>query len=248
MRKFLKNNALAILVCLAAVGTLASATTITRPYGASDYAGGTKAVGTKVNAEFASIVAWLNGGNISSDNIATAGVATANIASFAVTSAKIATLAVSKDKLSAANLSVTSGSSLYLLENTVTPATVSNLSTVFTSQYGRPTRISLEPNPGTYQASGFSAHRSFIQAAGNGASSLGSAIFFVRDSSTTAHWQLLSGIATASTDYLPCSGFSYTEIGLVAGVSYTYAVKASTGNASDTSIFVANCRLVVEEL
>lgn len=230
------------MVCLCAVGVFASATTITRPYGSSDYAGGTKAVGTKVNAEFASIVAWLNGANISSDNIATSGVATANIASFAVTTAKLNTASVTPVKLSTANLQISSSSSLYTLSNTETPATVTNLSTTITTTADRPVSIRLENNPSTYQSSGVAQYTGYIKANGAGSDTLGASLFFVRDSSTTAHWQVLSnGVET-----VPCSAFSYTE-NLPSG-TYTYYVKASTGDASSTGIAVINCRLVVEEL
>lgn len=243
MRNFLKNNALAILVCLAAMGTFASATTITRPYGASDYAGGTKAVGAKVNAEFASIVAWLNSGNIDSTNIATSGVATANIQALAVTTAKIANLSVTPGKLEAANIKVTSSSSLYTLTNTVTPATVTNLSTTFTPSGLRPLSIRLENNVGNYVFSGNSIPSGLIEVAGAGALTVGNNLFFVKDGSTTVHFP----IALTSGTRVPCSMFNYTEFSPSAG-TYTYALKASNGNTSDTGISVVNCRLVVEEL
>jgi len=76
-----------------AISTTANATTIVRPYGASDYAGGAKAVGSKVDSEFDTIVNWLNGGNIASGNIAAFGVL--------------------KTNLSIANLKSTAGSGLF---------------------------------------------------------------------------------------------------------------------------------------
>lgn len=247
MRNFLKNNALAILVCLVTVGTFASATTITRPYGASDYAGGTKAVGTKVNAEFASIVAWLNGGNISSENIATSGVATSNIASFAVTTAKIANQNVTFAKLEAPKISVTSSSSAYVLAESPTPATVTNLSTTFTAS-GRPITVALEPVPSSYQLEGVTYYDGYVSGSNNAATS---ALFFVRDGSTTAHFYLRPITVTGPLyDYrvYPCSSFRYTETALVQGEEYTFAVKVSTGVAAgDDAAFVYNCRLVVRE-
>lgn len=242
MRNFLKNNALAILVCLFAVATVGSATTITRPYGSSDYAGGTKAVGSKVNAEFANIVAWINGGNISSDNIATAGVATANLASFVVTEAKIAAYAVTPGKLSVRNLKITSSSSLFTLSNTVTPATITNLSTTIVASGLRPLSVRLENNPGTYVSSGVNREAGGVETVGANALTVGSNIFFVRDSTTTAHWP----IALTAGSRVPCN-FSYTETTPPAA-TYTFTVKASNGDASATGLAIFNCRLVVEEL
>lgn len=108
MRNFLRQNSLALFLSLslfysyAAVGGV-----ITRPYGSSDYAGGTKAVGSKVNAEFDTIVNWLNGGNIASDNIAAFGVGTANLANGSVTQIKLATKTVSSGVLTINSTSTT---------------------------------------------------------------------------------------------------------------------------------------------
>lgn len=242
MRTFLKNNLLAILVCVFAVGSFASATTITRPYSSSDYAGGTKAVGAYVNAEFQNIVSWLNNGNITSVNIGTGGVATANLASFSVTEAKIAAYAVTPGKLSAPNLKVTSSSSLFTLSNTVTPATITNLSTTITASGFRNLSVRLENNPGTYVSSGADRPSGGMETIGANALTVGSNIFFVRDASTTAHWPIA---ATAGTR-LPCN-FSYTEV-LPPAATYTFTVKVSNGDASATGLAIFNCRLVVEEL
>lgn len=250
MRKILQKSLLWLIPLLVAIYTYAAlATTITRPYSSSDYAGGTKAVGAKVNAEFQNIVSWLNGGNISSDNIATSGVATANIASFAVTTAKILDANVTLAKLESSHISVTSSSSLYQTLSEV-PATVTNLSTTFTPS-GRPITVALEPVAATYQNGGITRYDGFVSG-GNIASGNGNdAIFFVRDSSTTAHWQFLpvslGGGAWARQTY-PCAAFRYTETGLTSGVSYTFALKASTGlSGSVSTVTVANCRLVVRE-
>lgn len=240
MRSFLKKNLLAIFVCLAATFAIASATTITRPYSAADYAGGTKAVGTKVNAEFQSIVDWINGGNISSTNIATSGVATTNIASFSVTSAKIDAGAVSLSKLAASSISVTSSSSAYSITS-ATPATITNLSTTFTAS-GRPIRVSLEPVPSHYISGGNQTYGSYIQPSGTAGDQ--NAIFFVRDASTAAHFPLKTAISGANTPRYPCSVADYTETGLISGVTYTYYAKAS---ADAGTLSVINCRLVVRE-
>lgn len=248
MRKFLQQNLLAVLVCLVAVGTFASATTITRPYGASDYAGGTKAVGSKVNAEFANIVAWLNGGNIGSDNIATGGVATANIASFAVTNTKLGAASVSLDKLAASSIAVTAAA-VYSTTSEV-PATVTNLSTTFTAS-GRPVHVSLENNPGTWTFLGANRYEGYITG-GNIITGDGEdAIFFVRDLSTTAMIKFAPinvGGGLFARPVHPCSSFSYTDTSLSAGVTYTIALKASTGTTGGFStVSVVNCRLVVRE-
>lgn len=241
MRNFLKNNALAILVCIFAVGAVGSATTITRPYSSADYAGGTKAVGSKVNAEFANIVSWLNNGNITSPNIGTGGVATSNLADLGVTTAKIDNNAVTPGKLSAPNIKVTSSSSLFTLSNTLTPATVTNLSTTIVASGVRPISVRLENNTGTYVSSGVDLPSGGIETIGANALTVGSNIFFVRDSSTTAHWP----IALTAGSRVPCN-FSYTEQNPAAG-TYTYTVKASNGDASATGVAIFNCRLVVEE-
>lgn len=237
MRNFLKHNLLSILVCLSVMTVISSATTLTRPYGASDYAGGTKAVGSKVNAEFANIVSWLNNGNIATDNIATGGVATANIASLAVTTAKINNGAVTKAKLDTANLKVTGSSSVYALTGTLVPATITNLSTTFVSN-GRPVSVRMEPNPGSYLNSGATLITSFVST-----DTAGGNIFFLRDSSTTAHFNI-----TIDHESHPCSMFSYTELLLTSGNTYTFTAKASLTAVLNGTVNVVNCRLVVEEL
>lgn len=246
MRNFLKNNLLAIIVCLTVAFTYASATTITRPYSASDYAGGTKAVGAKVNAEFANIVAWLNGGNIGSDNIATSGVATANIASFAVTNPKLGYQSVTLDKLYPSSISVTASSASYSTTSEV-PAVVTGLSTTFVAS-GRPVKVSLETNPSTFSTGtygGFLSGGNIVTGDGN------DAIFFVRDSSTTAFLRFAPinvGGGLFARPVHPCSAFAYTETSLVQGNTYTFALKASTGTTGASStVSVTNCRLVVRE-
>lgn len=236
MRNFLKHNFLVLLVLFCAYAAVSWASTITRPYSAADYAGGQKAVGSKVNAEFQSIVDWLNGANISSGNIATQGIATSNYADSSVTLAK----------LGSSNLVVTSSSSAYQATGSVSPFTVTNLSTTITTN-GRPVVVSLEPAPSTYISSGSTFFGSFVRQFAN-PSGTSDALFFVRDSSTTAYFFLsnLSGAATIDDMRNQCSNFRYTETSLAAG-TYTFAVKiglAATGN----TVFVYNCRLVVREV
>lgn len=234
MRNFFKQNLLAIAVCMTVVATLGSATTITRPYTSSDYAGGQKAVGAKVNAEFQSIVNWLNGANIDSTNLAVSGVASTNIASGAVT----------PSKLSALNYKITDTSSLYSLTGTVVPAVVTNLSTTFTSN-GRPARISLVPNTSQYMVLGTMTWGSGILPVLNNAGSI--AGFFVKDGSTTAHYVLDDGLTATDSAWKQCSSFSYVETSLTSGQTYTFAFKASI-TPSTQIVYVVNCRLVVEEL
>jgi len=241
---FFKHNLLSILVCLSLCAAYASATTLTRPYGSTDYAGGQKAVGSKVNTEFDTIVNWLNGGNISSTYIATGGIATANIASFAITNAKLAT----------STLTVTSSSSVYTTTSNV-PATVTNLSTTYTST-GRPLAISLEAYPGTYVLGGVNTYASGVLPISSGTNASAGSLFFVKDSSTTAHFPLFnmltSGVVGGATAYnaIPyqCADFKYTETGLTSGVTYTFELKASAYSGSSDGVSVINCRLVVREV
>lgn len=131
MRNFLKQNSLLVLVCLALLYSFAATgTTITRPYSSSDYAGGTRAVGSKINSEFESIVSWLNGGNISSPNIAPSGVATSNLADESVTQAKLA------DK------TVATGSLTITSTSTTVSTTASNNATL-SGTLGRPVMVGL---------------------------------------------------------------------------------------------------------
>jgi len=117
MRRFFN---IAVL-CL--IPSLAFATSFTRPYGASDYAGGAKAVGTKVNAELAYISSWLNGGNIATGNIANLGVSNSNLA--------------------ASNIKFTDGSGTFFVTGATTLAQIPNLSTTITT-VGRPVQIQLQ--------------------------------------------------------------------------------------------------------
>jgi hypothetical protein len=235
MRNFLKHNFLILLVLFFGYAALTLAGTYVRPYGTSDYAGGQKAVGPKVNAEFAGITAFLNGGNLGSTNLSAQGVATSNIADAAVTVAK----------LGAGNLVVTDSSSNYQATGSVTPFSVTNLSTTITTT-GRNVLVSLEPYPGTYLNGGSATFGSFVRQFSS-PSGTSSALFFVRDSTTTGYFFLsnIVGAATISDMRNQCSDFHYHETNLAAG-TYTFTVKVGLAAVTD-SVFVNNCRLVVKE-
>jgi hypothetical protein len=144
MRILFKNLGLVGAGILAVIWAYAAvAAPLTRPYGPSDYLGGRPAVGPKVNAEFANIVSWLNGGNIASSNVAGFGIITGNIADGAVT----------KQKLSAADLENVELTSTSITGTTpvAVPGAVTLVST------GRPILVTLN-----------SSHISPVMAAGNG--------------------------------------------------------------------------------
>ncbi len=236
MRNFLKQNFLFVLGCLFGYSALelSFGDTFVRPYGSGDYAGGQKAVGAKVNAEFQEISDWLNGGNIDSTNLASGGIVNANIAD--------ATIAIGK--LATSGLKVTSSSSAYSLTGII-PAQVTNLSTTLTT-HGRPVSVYLEGAPATYLFSGSQTFGNYVAAAGNG-TGIASNLFFVTDSATASFYNVMTNTAGGTILY-PCSSFSYTDTSLSAG-SHTFAVKVSqsAGNSS-LGIFVFNCRLIVREV
>lgn len=233
MRNFLKHNFLVIGMLLCGFAAFSLANTITRPYGSSDYAGGQKAVGAKVNAEFQSIVDWLNGGNIGSTNIATGGVATANLADGSVTIAKMAGACCGYPV-------ITASSSAFSMTGTV-PVTVSNLSTTITTN-GRAVRVALEPAPGTYLLNNAQVYGSYVAVIG-GANGTFSNIFFVNNGATTAVFNINT---FSNNTAFQCSDFSYTENLLPAG-TYTFALKASAYQNVAPQLQVFNCRLVVRE-
>lgn len=107
MRNFLKNNLISIVVCLFALGTISVGAPYVRPYTAANYAAGTRAIGSIVNAEFDSLKNWLNGGNISSQNIAALSITTDNIANSAIETANINDSAVTNAKLAVNSVSST---------------------------------------------------------------------------------------------------------------------------------------------
>lgn len=245
MREFLKRNALAlgVLFCGYAVFSLAQAGTFTRTYGSSDYAGGQKAVGSKINTEFNDLANFLNGGNIG----------TANLEALGVTTAKVATGAITPAKIASSNLKVTSSSSAYAMSSVV-PATITNLSTTYTSN-GRPVYIGLEAAPATYLSSLVATYGSSVTTTADPVKAFAGAIYFVTDSSTTAHfplWNLVSsGIAVGAPAYtgIPyrCADFHYTDSSMTSGVTYTISAKVSAATTSTAVVSVTNCRLVVRE-
>lgn len=236
MREFFKNNLLAILVSLCAIGVYASATTITRPYGSPDYAGGAKAVGSKVNAEFDNIVNWLNGGNIASDNIAALGIAGSNIAAHTITADKISR-----------NYKVTASSGVFsIADSNTTLQTITNQSTTITT-YGNPVRIKLVPASysGSCNGSVGGSYVSFgLDTGGVGTANA----YFIRDSSTVAAFYMNRFYAnTLKETRLQCSSFEAVDV--VAAGTYTYAAKISIADRSGTIAFqVGCCRMIVEEL
>lgn len=234
MRNFLKIAFLPVFLLMFgyAAGQLVFGDTITRPYGTPDYAGGAKAVGPKVNAEFQSIVDWLNGGNIDTDNIAAGGVATVNIADAAITVAK---LGLSNGIFSTSSGAFSSGSGFPV------PLAVTGLSTALAVQSSNHfVTVSLEPSPTQNLSSGSFTYTSYISAASTNARS--QALFVVRDSSTVAHWLLPQQAPGAG--YTPCSGFRFTDTPGSGSHTYTFYVSATT---SAEAISVFNCRILVRE-
>lgn len=207
MRNFFKHNFLSILVCLCVTAALASATTINRPYGSSDYAGGAKAVGAKVNAEFDNIVDWLNGGNISSGNIAALGVQGVNLF---------------------ANFKITSSSS-YFTMTSPTAATITNLSTTITTS-GRPVHVSLQGAGESYMINGTSTLRSFLMS-GDGMWNAAN-MLFMRDSSTVSQQTINynNGLLYKDT----CS--SYAHMDHPSAGTYTYTAKVFSGAGSQVTV------------
>lgn len=232
------NNSLLILLAMVfayTAGQLVFGGTITRPYGPPDYAGGQKAVGTKVNAEFQSIVDWLNGGNLDSTNISVNAITTTLLRDNAVTLSKIAGPCCGYP-------TVTSSSSAYTM-STVTPATVTNLTTTFTS-HGRSLYVGLEPSTFPYVLNLNQTYGSYVKPSGTAGDA--AALFFVRDGSTTVHFNLPTSVTGANQPVYPCSSFHYTEDAAGAG-TFVFAVKVSVASGADT-MSVVNCRLVVREM
>lgn len=227
MRNFLKSNLLSILVCLITFCGLSFASTLTRPYGASDYAGGAKAVGAKVNSEFDTIVNWLNGGNIESGNIASLGVATANLANGSVTNIK----------RGSANVTVSTSSSLF--QNTGALANVTNLTAAITT-FGRPVLVRLEPAGTAYLVSNVSTTIGAVYASNS--SGQGSYLTIVKDSSTLVK-QPIAYMGASSERFSPCSSFSYLDTPVAGTYTYKIAVESESG----VTATVSGCRLSVVE-
>lgn len=215
--EFLKNNLIAIVVSLVTFGALSFATTITRPYGPTDYAGGQKAVGTKVDAEFQNIVTWLNTGNISSINIEAGGV--------------------SNENRSDSNFKVTSGSSLY--QNTGSIAAIDNLSTVL-STYGRPVLVRLEAANEAFLISSVSTTVGYVTSDDSGGD--GSFVAIQRDGSTIA-LQPIPYAGASNENYSPCSGYTFLDTPSEGEYTYSVSVESNPGITAT----VAGCRLSVTE-
>lgn len=223
MKKYL--NILGLLL----IPGVAFAGTIVRPYGPSDYAGGAKAVGSKVNAEFATIASFLNGANIASDNITALGINTGNINTGAVTKVK-----------QTSNYAITgsTGNFVYIVNTATTLKEITNLSTTITTT-GKPVLV------GLYPAEYSGSAGSIIWQTGGVSANTGT-LWLLRDSSTTGAGYSMTGSGNTIETH-SCSNFSYVDTP-VSG-SYTYSVRLSVSYSSGTSSAdINNCRLIVQEL
>lgn len=220
MLKYLNILAI-ILVPVVAVGG-----TIVRPYGPSDYAGGAKAVGSKVNSEFATVASFLNGKNIASDNITDLGINTANLNTGAVTKIK-----------QTSNYAITANAGVFtsVANSSTTLQQITNLSTTITTT-GKPVLVIMDA-ASTGSIGGFQTNQS------GGASE--TYMWLIRDASTVGGGFPVN--ISGGNTYIPCSSFSYVD-SPVAG-TYTYAVKMSIAYASGSNqSFVKNCKMSVQEL
>lgn len=244
--KFLKNNLIAIVISLFVLGGISFANTYVRPYSSTNYAGGAKAVGAVVNAEFQAITDWLNGGNISSGNIAGLGVATANIDNSAVTTAKIADGAITNDKigngevgqenLAAVNYTKTASSGSYTSSDTSAGVVVTNLTTTVLTQGNgstvRPIFVTMET----------SANLGYVTKTGG--TSGGYLAFYRSDIGTLSTMPV--NIETADGLVDQCSAFSYLDTNpsnVLPFPSYYVTVWSPDG-----TVYVTNCILVVRQL
>lgn len=203
--------------------------TIVRPYGPSDYAGGAKAVGSKVNSEFATIASFINGKNIASDNITDLGINTANLNTGAVTKIK-----------QTSNYAVTasSGTFAYVASSATTLKAITNLSTTITTT-GKPVLV------GLYPAEYNGSLGAIIWQTGGVAANSGT-LWLLRDSSTTGAGYNMNGSGNTLETH-SCSNFSYVDTP-VSG-TYVYSVRLSVVYSSGTSeADVNHCRLIVQEL
>jgi len=207
------------IAVLLLIPSIAFATSFTRPYGASDYAGGAKAVGDKVNSEFAYISSWLNGGNIASGNVANLGIL--------------------RENMEAVNLEITTSSSSFSGQGPIL-VDVTNLSTSITTS-GRPVEVKMQSAYDAVVISGSSTTIDGVSSDDTSSSTPGSAVMFIRDSATITRMAVPS---QAGNVYNPCSSYSYID--QPAAGTYTY--KASVSNAGTNTTYVYNCRLMVREL
>jgi len=236
MKNFIKNNAISVFVSLLALGGLSYADVIVRPYGPTDYAGGAKAVGSKVNAEFQNIVSWLNGGNISSNNISAFGVASSNIADNAVITSKIANNAVTKAKLSGNYTQTGFSGYLSITDTSTTALLVTNNSTTVTTS-GRPVLVTFggsaltfgcpAPIIGSYIGSnGDDDNQGYLQIRRNG--------------SASALFNLQPG-------YSPCSNYSYVDFPAAGTYTYQASLRVDYTSGGYTAS-VCSCNMIVQEL
>lgn len=206
------------VLCL--IPSLAFATSFTRPYGASDYAGGAKAVGSKVNAELAYISTWLNGGNIASGNVASLGILRTN--------------------MEAVNLKVTSTSSSFSGAGAAL-VSVTNLSTTITT-VGRPVAVQMQSAFDSVVISGAATTIDGVFSDDNSSSRPVSGVMFLRNSATVS--RMAVPYHNSNKDFNPCASYSYID--QPSAGTHTYAVSVSSAGSGST--YVYNCRLVVREL
>lgn len=228
---FFKNNLVAMIVALFAFGGLSLATTYNRPYDSTDYAGGTKAVGAYVNAEFQGLTDFLNAGNLSSINIANGGIATANIAGGAVTPAKMARLHAATDSITGTPFTTVS-----------TTATVTGLEFSITTS-GRPVFISMR-GINILGGTGY-----FAVVSDTSTSVLGNVYLYVDGVELTRNrigGTVPSGQGGVSNRFFyPPSAFNFIH-NPVAG-TYTYSIRVSVDDAT-SSISLADLQVIAYEL
>jgi hypothetical protein len=214
MRRIL-HIAIALLI-----PSIAIASSFTRPYGASNYLGGGKAVGPIVNAEFAYISNWLNGGNIASGNIAALGVLRSN--------------------MEPVNLKVTDTSSNFTGQG---PALVSvtNLSTTLTT-VGRPVAIQMQSAFDIITITSGKTTIDGVFSNDNTSAVPVSGIMFLRNSATVS--RMAVPYHDGNHTFNPCASYSYID--QPSAGTHTYAVAVSNAGSNTTSVY--NCRLVVRAL
>lgn len=207
MRKFFKDNLLSVIFCTFAMAGLSYASTYNRPYTSADYAGGAKAVGSKVNTEFQDLANWLNGGNIESGNIAVLGVRASNLFS---------------------NFAISDSSSLFTSTG-VTATQVTNFSKDITTG-GRPVHLSIQNTSTVYAINGTDTLFAGLYSDDN--INHQSYVGFYRNGSLIAQSRVNFGGIVNRAD--ACSAFSYIDF-IVAG-SYTYTVKVFNAAGFTTTV------------
>lgn len=216
MRNFLKNNFFSLLVCLSALGALSFADTYVRPYGPTNYAAGTRAVGSVVNSEFESLKNWLNGGNISSENIAALGIATSNIQDDAVTPAKMARLTPVDN----------TGSTLPFTASGSCPTTGGTL-TITTS--GRPVYLNFRSSSTNARFSVITSLETIAEGA-----NLGATVEILRNSSPVFDFQVVvpqTDVVTGPTWEWSWPASSFSVIDNPSAGTHTYQVRVTDTNS-----------------